>query len=199
MKSVILPPRARLWFLLAILGSTCGLARHSVAADAFPKVGDVAENFELTSVTEDKVTLKDRLANGPVVLVVLRGYPGYQCPACHQQVAELIRSAEALRKSGAQVLLVYPGASEGLSVRAREFLGKGEIPKEFTLLPDPDYKFTNAYGLRWNAPQETAYPATFVLEKETGKIAFAQVSKQHGGRAKTADVLKALGKLKSRP
>ncbi len=28
---------------------------------------------------------------------------------------------------------------------------------------DPGFTFTNAYGLRWNAPHETAYPTTIVM------------------------------------
>jgi len=33
------------------------------------------------------------------------------------------------------------------------------------MVTDPDYKVTNLYGVRWNAPEETAYPSTFVLDK----------------------------------
>jgi hypothetical protein len=56
---------------------------------------------------------------------------------------------------------------------------------------DPDYKFTNAYRLRWDAPRETAYPSTFVIDRER-KVRFAKVSKTHGGRATASEVLKAL-------
>ena len=59
---------------------------------------------------------------------------------------------------------------------------------------DPDYVFTNAYGLRWDAPQETAYPATFVIDRGA-TVRFAQVSIGHDGRALATDVLKALEKL----
>jgi alkyl hydroperoxide reductase subunit AhpC len=51
--------------------------------------------------------------------------------------------------------------------------------------------FTNAYGLRWDAPQETAYPATFVIDRD-GIVRFAQISSGHDGRALATDVLKAL-------
>ncbi len=61
----------------------------------------------------------------------------------------------------------------------------------FILLLDPDYTFTKAYNLRWDAKNETAYPSTFVVDKKM-KVTFAKVSKEHGDRAKTADVLKSL-------
>ena len=60
------------------------------------------------------------------------------------------------------------------------------------LATDPDYALTNLYGLRWDAPGETAYPATFVIGAD-GKVRYAKVSRSHGDRAPTAEVLKALG------
>lgn len=67
------------------------------------------------------------------------------------------------------------------------------IPEHYTLLVDPDYQFTKQYGLRWNAPNETAYPATFVLNSDR-KIAFSKVSDSHGGRTTAKDVLDELAK-----
>jgi thioredoxin-dependent peroxiredoxin len=123
--------------------------------------------------------------------VVLRGWPGYQCPLCSRQVKELTDVAERFQKAGAQVVLVYPGPAAGLKEHAREFAAGKTLPKGFLLLLDPDYQFTNAYGLRWDAARETAYPSTFVLD--SGRtIRFALVSRSHGGRAKTGDVLQAL-------
>jgi hypothetical protein len=59
---------------------------------------------------------------------------------------------------------------------------------------DPDLAFVRSYNLRWDAPRETAYPSTFVIGR-SGKVRFATVSRSHGGRAKAADVLKALQDL----
>ena len=64
-----------------------------------------------------------------------------------------------------------------------------------TLLLDPDYSFTNAYGLRWDAPRETAYPSTFVIDTD-GTVRYAKISKSHGDRAEVSDVIKALDALK---
>ena len=64
----------------------------------------------------------------------------------------------------------------------------------FRVTTDPDYVFTNAYGLRWDAPDETAYPATFVIDRG-GAVRFAQVSLGHDGRALATDVLKALDRI----
>lgn len=164
------------------------------AADDFPKVGDKAAEFELQELfSGEKVRLTSELKQGPVVLVVLRGYPGYQCPACSRQVGSLIQEASAIQKTGARVILVYPGLGKDLELRAKEFFMKHKLPEHFRVVTDPDYKFTNAYRLRWDAPRETAYPSTFVIQPQ-GKIVFAQISKTHGDRAHADVVLKTLQK-----
>jgi len=92
-------------------------------------------------------------------------------------------------------VLVYPGPARNLIARAGEFSGSKGLPKNFTFLLDPDYKVTNLYGLRWNAPRETAYPSTFVLDRQR-TVHFVRISKTHGGRPRTAEVVAAVSKLK---
>ena len=145
----------------------------------------------MTSLSGDQIKLADTLAQGPVVLVMLRGYPGYQCPICTAQVGGMINKAKQLADKNANVLLVYPGPADGLKAHAAEFVQGKDIPANFNLLLDPNYEFTNQYNLRWDAPGETAYPSTFVLDKD-GTVLFAKVSREHGDRAKIADVVAAL-------
>ena len=166
--------------------------------EAPPKVGDTVPDFALPALlpgggADAKVELSKVLEDGPVVLVVLRGYPGYQCPMCTRQVGSLIQQADAFKKAGARVVMVYPGPAENLEMRAKEFGGKGELPDNFVFLLDPGYEFTNAYHLRWEAPGETAYPSTFVVTPDR-KVTYATVSKTHGGRPKTAEVVAAAQK-----
>lgn len=156
-----------------------------------PGVGDKAPDFSLPSLAGESVRLSEITENGPVVLVVLRGYPGYQCPICNRQVQEFLRSAPGFSEAGAQVLLVYPGPDEDLVSRAREFAADKQFPENFRLLLDPGYTFTNLYGLRWDAPRETAYPSTFLIDRD-GAIFFAKISDSHGGRTTAVEVLDAL-------
>lgn len=156
-----------------------------------PRVGETARDFALTSLDGTPVRLKDRLSHGPVVLVVLRGWPGYHCPFCTRQFGDYLTHAADLKAAGALVVFVYPGPAEGLNAHAQAFAPIKSLPDHFTFLLDPDYAFTNAYGLRWDAPQETAYPSTFVLNAR-GVVTFAQTSKEHGGRVPVADVLQAV-------
>ena len=166
-------------------------AVKSIGDAKTPEVGDKTPDFELTSLGGDKIKLSDTLQKGPVVLVMLRGYPGYQCPICTAQVGGMINKAKQFADKNANVLLVYPGPADGLKAHAAEFVQGKDIPANFNLLLDPDYTFTNLYNLRWDAKGETSYPSTFVLAKD-GKVLLAKVSHEHGDRAKIADVLAAL-------
>jgi peroxiredoxin len=167
------------------------VAGFRVGAATTPAVGDTAANFTLQTFDDKSVELRQITATQAVVLVVLRGWPGYQCPICTRQVNEFARDAGEFEKLNARVVMVYPGPAEKLQEHAQEFLQNKQWPKEFVFVTDPDYTFTEAYGLRWNAPKETAYPSTFVIGKDN-KVRFVQVSKTHGGRANVAGVLKVL-------
>ncbi|ADB17782.1 alkyl hydroperoxide reductase/ Thiol specific antioxidant/ Mal allergen [Pirellula staleyi DSM 6068] len=160
-------------------------------ADSPPAKGDVAKDFTLQTLDGTEVQLSKLNAKGPVVVVVLRGYPGYQCPACNAQTGEFIGAAKKFAAAKANVVLVYPGEGKGLEKFAKDFVTGKTFPDNVMLVTDPDYKFTVAYNLRWDAQNETAFPSTFVIDAE-GKIIYSKISETHGGRAPVAEVLKAL-------
>jgi peroxiredoxin Q/BCP len=166
------------------------LSLHLFAAEP-PAVGEKAPDFELASMSGKMVRLSSELENGRVVLVVLRGFPGYQCPYCNRQVQDYVRNSASF--TSVRVLLIYPGAAADAAVRAREFAQNKDLPATFDLLPDPDYRITNLYNLRWDAPGETAYPSTFVLDRD-GRVAFARISRSHGGRTTAAEIATELQK-----
>lgn len=170
------------------------LAMMTAAADP-PKVGDKAPDFTLHQIDGRKLQLSTELKNGPVVLIVGRGWVGYQCPFCNRQFGDFLKRAAEIDATGARVVWVYPGPTEEVQKRAEEFAAGKPFPTNFRFVLDPDYRFTVAYGLRWDAPQETAYPSTFVIDR-AGVVRYALVSKTHGGRAPAADVLTELAKLK---
>jgi peroxiredoxin Q/BCP len=184
--------------LLAV--AACGLtaAAHTRPREqpaATLQVGQNAPDFSLMALNGRPVRLSDELRDGPVVLVLLRGWPGYQCPFCTRQFADFLKHASELASQGARVLFVYPGPTDGVKEHAQAFTANRRMPPNFLVLIDPDYAFTLAYGLRWNAPEETAYPATFVLDSK-GTVRFVRVSREHGDRVpavETLEVLAAMG------
>ncbi len=168
----------------------------SLVAATPPAVGEKAPDFALSTLQGASVRLSEVTSKGTVVLLVLRGYPGYQCPFCNTQVQDFIQKSQGFAQAGARVVMVYPGPAQDLGQRATEFVADKKLPDNFELLMDPGYKFTNLYGLRWDAPDETAYPSTFLIDG-TGVVFFEKISREHGGRTTAAQIMDILSKLKA--
>lgn len=164
---------------------------HPPIMDKTPQTGELAQDFELRTLDGIPVKLSLVTEKGPVALFVLRGYPGAQSAVCNRQVVDLINKSSGFMDAGATVILVYPGAADKLEVHAKEFIADKVLPRNFRFVLDPGYTFTNKYGLRWNAKNETAYPATFVMNAK-GLVTYALVSRSQGGRARTEEVIRAL-------
>jgi thioredoxin-dependent peroxiredoxin len=181
--------------LLLIAFGVFGLAGPLQLSQASrPVVGSPAPNFQLKTAAGEAVELAAMKSKGPVVLLMLRGFPGYQCPYCTAQVGEFMARIKDFQAAGANIIAVYPGPAEGLIEHAQDFVRGKTVPSNFYLVVDPDYSFTNMYGLRWDAPSETAYPATFLVDK-TGIVRFAKVSNSHGDRAGADSVLQVLRRI----
>ncbi|HXT68151.1 MAG TPA: redoxin family protein [Vicinamibacterales bacterium] len=183
---------------LLCLGFVLFATHAATSVAAIPKVGDKAPDFTLGQIDGRKLTLSAELKSGPVVLIVGRGWVGYQCPFCNRQFGDFLKAAADIEAAGARVVWVYPGPAEDVQKRAEEFAAGKPFPPNFRFVLDPNYAFTRSYDLRWDAPQETAYPSTFVIDR-AGVVRYALVSKSHGGRATAADVLACLRAWSPRP
>jgi thioredoxin-dependent peroxiredoxin len=179
--------------------SLAALAASSLSVStASPAVGEKAPDFKLSTPEGKQVRLSETIGKGTVALVVLRGYPGYQCPYCNRQVQDFLENSDRFTQAGVHVLLVYPGPPGELKAKADEFLKDKHLPANFDLLLDPGYEFTNAYGLRWNAPKETAYPSTFLIDSQ-GSIFFSRIAKAHGGRTTAVEILDLMPRPRGQP
>jgi thioredoxin-dependent peroxiredoxin len=175
--------------LVRILVFVSAMLLGTVSFAQTPSVGAEAPNFTLFTPTGKSVNMSEQLRGHDLVLVVLRGFPGYQCPYCVKQVHDFVDHASDFAARNTRVLLVYPGPSANLNQHVKDFLAKqAGLPANIVLVTDPDYKVTNLYGLRWDAPHETAYPSTFVLNKR-GRIIFEKISHSHGDRLLANDAL----------
>tara|TARA_R110002049_G_scaffold4601_4_gene31923 strand:- start:171817 stop:172380 length:564 start_codon:yes stop_codon:yes gene_type:complete len=180
-----------------VFANSPALAADAATKNERPAVGDKAPDFDLPIVGSDEdeyLQLHKEVEKGPVVVIVLRGYPGYQCPLCSRQVGSLINRAKALSQAAHRVVLVYPGEPDLLQRHADEFIGSRAVPDPIVMVRDPGMKMVNEWGLRWNAPRETAYPATYVIKKN-GRIAWAKISDSHAGRSTTDEIVTELRKL----
>lgn len=157
-------------------------------------VGQKAQDFSLQSIANRTIQLSSLNDNTPVVLIVLRGWPEYQCPVCSRQVGQFIEEAKRFHETGANILMVYPGPANVIQEKAKEFSHDLIFPEHFYFVLDPDYSMINQYGLRWDAQKETAYPSTFVINKK-GEIVYSKISSTHGGRATVEEIVAALNQL----
>jgi peroxiredoxin len=166
-----------------------GTAHGPTAAAEPPKIGQQAPDFQLRTPLGEPIQLSKRIGDSTVVLVILRGYPGYQCPYCQKQVHDFIEHAAEFATKNTSVILVYPGPPASLDQHAKEFLAQQpSFPANVVLVTDPDYVLTTRYDLRWDTPGETAYPSTFILDRH-GSITFERISKGHGDRTMASDLL----------
>lgn len=188
-------PTVRFVMLVVLAGVNFSVSAEVRATDKDklnqPAVGEEASDFELKTLDAETVKLSKLVTDGPVVLIVLRGYPSYQCPACTAQMGQFLSNAKKFEALKTRVVMVYPGPADSLKKHAEDFVRGKTLPDNFSLALDPDYEFTKAYRLRWEAKNETAYPSTFVIDRDR-KITFAKISMSHGGRASVDEVLKAL-------
>lgn len=160
-----------------------------------PIVGEQARDFTLRRLDGRNIQLSVLLKQGPVVMLMLRGWVGYQCPFCNRQVGDFITHAKEIESTGASVVLVYPGAAELIQAKAEDFVTGKTVPERFHFVIDSDLKTVDLYNLRWNVPNETAYPSTFVFDQK-GTVRFTKISRSHGDRSSAAEVLAVLATLK---
>ena len=181
--------------LLMVLAVALPAMADEATSASQPEVGERAIDFELPVVGQKSfLTLSDEYKEGPVVVIVLRGYPGYQCPLCNRQVSSLANRARVLSNEAHRVILVYPGEPTLLERHAEQFMGSRSLPKPLIIVRDEGMEMVEDWGLRWDAINETAYPATFVVD-QNGRIAWKKVSDSHAGRSTTEEILKELRKL----
>lgn len=164
-----------------------------------PAVGSKAPPFELSVQGEGGlVTLSELAKDGPFAVIVLRGFPGYQCGICNRQVGALINRARSLASATGnkprRIVLIYPGPAESLDSKAKAFMGSRRLPDPFVLLTDPDMEMVSDWGLRWKARSETAYPAAFVIDRSK-RVRWTKVSDSHSGRAGADELIRVFKSL----
>lgn len=161
-----------------------------IAADrgaGAPHPGEAAPDFTLPDQCGDPVSLRERLARGPAVLVFFRG--GW-CPFCTLTLRAWQEALPALRRAGGQLLAISPQPSQGCAQMAdRDML-------DFRVLSDAGNQVAASYGVAYEMPEGlrpfylklghdlpringtgdwvTPLPATFVIRTD-GKIARAHV------------------------
>ena len=109
------------------------------------KVGEKAPDFVLNNALGQAVNLKDKLKQGPVVLVF---YRGAWCPFCNMHLHVLQQSLPEFKKHGAQLITITPQTPDK---SVEQFKEKGY---PFEVLSDLDSSVMKAYKLYFELPAE---------------------------------------------
>ncbi len=172
------------------------------------KVGNLAPDFTLNNALEKKVSLKDQLKNGPVVLTWYRG--GW-CPYCNIALAAMQKELPAIKKAGASLLALSPELpNKALTTKEKNSL-------EFEVLTDLNHQVAKEYGLIFKLTPEVEkiygkffnlknyngedassntlpLAATYIIDQQ-GKIAWSFLHHDYRMRAEPKDIVSALEKL----
>ena len=109
------------------------------------KVGEKAPDFVLNNALGKAVSLKEKLKQGPVVLVF---YRGAWCPFCNMHLHVMQESLPEFKKYGAQLITITPQTPDKSVEQFRE---KGY---PFEVLSDLDSKVMKDYRLYFELPAE---------------------------------------------
>ena len=112
------------------------LKQHKAGEDA-PKPGDLMPPFVLPDETGRLVTLKDLLAQGPVVVTFHRGH---WCPYCRISISTLVKAQPRIEATGARIVAIIPDR-EQFAAEMRE-----DCNVSFPILSDMD----NGYAMSLN-------------------------------------------------
>src|SRR5437867_142921 len=135
--------RPSAWVCMTIAGLaiavSAGLrAQTPVAASTPPAVGEKARDFTLARLDGRRIHLADLTRQGPVVMLMLRGWVGYQCPLCTRQVGDFLSRAKDFHDAGATIVMVYPGAADLVQGKAEDFVTGKTLPANVHFVVDPD-------------------------------------------------------------
>ncbi|SCB76557.1 Peroxiredoxin [Chitinophaga costaii] len=172
------------------------------------KVGDTAPMFELPNATGKRISLKDYLVNGPVVITF---YRGVWCPYCNLALSTYQRILKQIKSYGANLFAISPQLPDhSLSTKEKNKL-------EFEVLSDPYNGVAKQYVQTFiNAEASTSealklgvdfssfndgdivelpVPAVYIIGQDE-KIAFAKSEgADYRHRVEPAEILAALKAL----
>lgn len=173
----------------------------------FLQVGDLAPDFALTNAVGETVRLRDRLAQGAVILTFYRG--GW-CPYCNLELRAYQQVLPQIRELGASLVAISPQTPDASLTTAE----KNSL--EFDVLSDIGSKVAQASGIAFELPiylqqlyrdlghplpdnngtedWQLPIPATFVVAP-TGRIVLAHVDVDYRNRLEPVEAIAALKQL----
>jgi len=171
---------------------------------------DQAPPFELDNADGVRVSSRELLKRGPLVVSF---YRGFWCPYCNLELEAIQSALPDIERRGAALVAISPQtpANSRRAIREKK-LG-------FTILSDPGNEVAAAFGLRFRLPDylielyrdglkndlavangdpswTLPMPARYVID-QNGTIAYAEVNPDYTRRPDPAELLPVLDVLRS--
>lgn len=99
-------------------------------------IGDKAPNFLALDQNEQRVSLKDRLQGGPVVIVF---YRGEWCPHCNRHMSQIQDSLSMILDAGASVIAITPEKGEKIEKTVKK------SGASFSIVYDENHRIMDKY------------------------------------------------------
>ncbi|HQY11731.1 MAG TPA: peroxiredoxin-like family protein [Ferruginibacter sp.] len=193
--------RSLIPFTLLVFFSSFLFAQTETVYPGGLKAGDMAPDFTAKDQDGNTLSLKERLKEGPVVILF---YRGQWCPHCNKQLSHFADSLQLLRDKKVTVLAVTPETADGIrktiektraSFPVLEDAGL-EIMKLYKVNFAVDAKTISSYkgyGIDFNKANgangaNLPVPATYIIGTD-GKVKYVFFNTDYRKRVSVKDIL----------
>jgi peroxiredoxin len=182
---------------------------ESGQAQRAKKAGDAAPEFTLLDPAGDKVSSRELLSKGPLVVTF---YRGVWCPYCNFELQALQAALPEIAALGASLVAISP------QTQANSRKSQRDNKLDFPILSDVKSEVANAFGIRFALPDYLAklyksfgndlaavnndpswvlpMPARYVIGID-GIIAYSEVNPDYTQRPDPSELLPVLDRLRA--
>ena len=101
-------------------------------------IGDKAPNFLALDQNQQRISLKDKLREGPVVLVF---YRGQWCPHCNRHMSQIQDSLAMILDAGASIIAITPEKGEKIEKTV------SKTNASFSIVYDENHRIMDKYNV----------------------------------------------------
>lgn len=134
-----------LFIFFFALTLSCSAQNETIYPEGL-KAGDAAPAFSAKDQDGNKVSLKEMLKKGPVILLF---YRGQWCPYCNKQLASYTDSLQLIKQAGASVLAVTPETPDNI----RKTIEKTKA--SFPVIEDNELAIMKQYRVNFAVDEKT--------------------------------------------
>lgn len=170
-------------------------------------IGDKAPNFVALDQFEKRVSLTERLSNGPVIIVF---YRGQWCPHCNRHMSQIQDSLQMILDAGASVIAITPEKGEKIEKTMKK------SGADFSIVYDEKHRIMDKYHVTFklsgwkrfiyglgginvnkasgNKDSALPVPATYIIAKD-GTIYTSHFNEDYSERMQVIDMLTSINEL----